>query len=202
MITPLWLSGLWRSFFLYSSSLYSCHLFLISSASVRSLPFLSSKTLEHHNSFKNAVFIVYDVLPWNAKYVFLKVEIMILKKAMLLWKPKQYILQYFSHQMWRVYSLKKTMMLGKIEGKRRRRQQRKRWLNSITDAMDMNVKQTPGDSEGQGSLACCSPWDCKELGMTQWLNNNKAIYVCPCAHTWHTHKTNMKCCMNCYVCLC
>jgi len=49
------------------------------------------------------------------------------------------------------------MMLGKIKGKRRRRQQRKRWLKSITDSMDMNVKQTPGDSEGQGSLACCSP---------------------------------------------
>ena len=40
VITPSWLSGLWR-YFLYSSSVYSCHLFLISSASVRSLPFLS-----------------------------------------------------------------------------------------------------------------------------------------------------------------
>ena len=40
MITPSWLSGSWRSFF-YSSSVYSCHLFLISSASVRSIPFLS-----------------------------------------------------------------------------------------------------------------------------------------------------------------
>ena len=40
VITPFWLSGLWRSF-LYSSSVYSCHLFLISSASVRSIPFLS-----------------------------------------------------------------------------------------------------------------------------------------------------------------
>ena len=40
VITPLWLSGSWRSF-LYSSSVYSCHLFLISSASLRSLPFLS-----------------------------------------------------------------------------------------------------------------------------------------------------------------
>ena len=40
VITPLWLSGSWRSFF-YSSSVYSCHLFLISSASVRSIPFLS-----------------------------------------------------------------------------------------------------------------------------------------------------------------
>ena len=37
-------------------------------------------------------------------------------------------------------------------------------------------KPTPGDSEGQGSLACCSPWDHKELDMTEWLNNNKEIY--------------------------
>ena len=34
--------------------------------------------------------------------------------------------------------------------------------------------QTPGDAEGQGGLACCSPWGCKELDMTEWLNNNKS----------------------------
>ena len=38
-------------------------------------------------------------------------------------------------------------------------------------------EQTPGDSEGQGSLACCSPWDCKELDMAKELNNSsKFIY--------------------------
>ena len=35
-------------------------------------------------------------------------------------------------------------------------------------------EQTPGNSEGQGSLACCSPWGCKESDMTEWLNNNQA----------------------------
>ena len=53
----------------------------------------------------------------------------------------------------------KTLMLKKIEGKRRREQQRIRWLDSITDTMDMNFLQTVGDSEGQGSLECCITWD-------------------------------------------
>ena len=48
-------------------------------------------------------------------------------------------LQYFWHQMRRADSFEKTLMLGKIEGKRRRGQQRMRWLNSITDSMDMNL---------------------------------------------------------------
>ena len=43
--------------------------------------------------------------------------------------------------MWRTNTLEKTLMLGKIEGKRRRRQQRKRWLDSITDSMDMNLSK-------------------------------------------------------------
>ena len=47
-------------------------------------------------------------------------------------------LQYFGHLMRRVNSLEKTLMLGKMEGKRRRGQQRMRWLDGITDSMDMN----------------------------------------------------------------
>ena len=50
-------------------------------------------------------------------------------------------LQYFGHLMQRVDSLEKTLMLGKTEGKRRRRQQRMRWLDSITDSMDMNLSK-------------------------------------------------------------
>ena len=50
-------------------------------------------------------------------------------------------LQYFGHLMWRANSLEKILMLGKIEGKKRRGQQRKRWLNSITDSMDMNLRK-------------------------------------------------------------
>ena len=50
--------------------------------------------------------------------------------------------------------------------------QRMRWLDGITNSKD-ECAQTQGDSEGQGSLACCSPWGCKELDTTEWLNNNK-----------------------------
>ena len=48
-------------------------------------------------------------------------------------------LQYFGHQMWRADSLEKTLMLGKIEGRRRRGRQRMRWLDGITDSMDMGL---------------------------------------------------------------
>ena len=50
--------------------------------------------------------------------------------------------------MCRANSLEKTLMVGKIEGKRRRRQQRLRWLDGITGSTEMN-QQTPGDSEGK-----------------------------------------------------
>ena len=49
--------------------------------------------------------------------------------------------QYFGQLMWRTDSLEKTLMLGKIEGKRTRGQQRKRWLNSITNSMDINLSK-------------------------------------------------------------
>ena len=63
-------------------------------------------------------------------------------------------------------SLAKALMLGEIEGRRRRGQQRMRWLDVITDSMDMSLSKLPGDNEGQGSLVCCSPWGAKESDTT------------------------------------
>ena len=81
-------------------------------------------------------------------------------------------LKYFGHLVQKANLLEKTLMLGKTEGKRRRSWQRMRWLDSITNSMDMNVRR---DSEGQGSLACCSPWGCKESDTTQQLSKNNNI---------------------------
>ena len=77
-------------------------------------------------------------------------------------------LQYFDHLMERDNSLYKTLMLGKIQSKRRMGWQRMRWLDGITDSMDMSLS-TLGESEEQGSLACCNSWGCKESDMTERL---------------------------------
>ena len=79
-------------------------------------------------------------------------------------------LQYFGHLMQRTDALEKTLMLGKTEGERRRGQQRMRWLDGITDSMDMSLSQLWGVGDGQGGLVCCSPWGRKELDMTERLS--------------------------------
>ena len=75
-------------------------------------------------------------------------------------------LQYFGHLMQRANSLEKTLMLEITESRRRTGGQRMRWLDGITDSIDMS-EQTPADGEGQGSLACCSPWGHRESDMTE-----------------------------------
>ena len=80
--------------------------------------------------------------------------------------------QYFGHLMRRADSLEKTLMLGKIEDRRRRGQQRMRWLDGVTNSMDKNLSVW-GLGDGQGSLVCCSLWSHKESDTTEHLNGTE-----------------------------
>ena len=109
-------------------------------------------------------------VPWTAR----RSNQSILKKISpeyslegLMLKPK---LQYFGHLMQRADSLEKTLMLGKIEGRRRRGWQRMRWLDGITDSMDVGFGWIPGVGDGQGGLACCSSRGRKESDTNEQLN--------------------------------
>ena len=78
-------------------------------------------------------------------------------------------LLYFDHLIWRNDSLEKTPMLGKIEGRRRKGNRGwDGWMASLT--LWTWVWARFGSCDGQGSLACCSPWDHKESDMTERLN--------------------------------
>ena len=98
-------------------------------------------------------------------------------------------LQYSGHLMQSTDSFEKTLMLGKIEGGRRRGQQKMRWLDGITDSMDI-----VGD--GQGGLACCSPWNRKELDTTEWLNWTDASVLIPQLRWLHCGYVGQLLCWN------
>ena len=73
------------------------------------------------------------------------------------------------HLMWRADSFEKTLMVEKTEDRRKRGWQRMRWLDGITDLMDMSLSRQ-GVGNRQGGLVCCNPWGRKELDTTEWLN--------------------------------
>ena len=72
--------------------------------------------------------------------------------------------------MGRVDSLAKTLMLGGIGGRRRRGRQRMRWLDGITDSVDVSLSELRVLGDGQGGLACCDSWGLEESDTTERLN--------------------------------
>ena len=83
--------------------------------------------------------------------------------------------QFFGHLMQRANSLEKTLMLGKIEGKRRRGWQRVRWLDSITDSMDMNLSKLWKIMEDRWSWCASVHWVAKSWAQ---LSNWTTTYIC------------------------
>ena len=81
-------------------------------------------------------------------------------------------LQCFAHLLRRADSLEKTLMPGKIEGRRRREQERSKWHHRLDGH---EFEWALGDCEGQGALACCSLWSHKESDTTERLNDNEQL---------------------------
>ena len=106
--------------------------------------------------------------------------------------------QYSGHLMGRADSLEKSLMLGKIEGRRRRGCQRMRWLDGITNVMDMNLCKLREMVRDREALVCCSPWGrrvrhnwvTEQQQLTLW---DKETHPCASHATSAPYLQNMGC---------
>ena len=98
-------------------------------------------------------------------------------------------LQYFGYLIGRTDSFEKTLMLGTIEGRRRRGRQRMRWLDGISDSLDRSLSKL---QKLVMDRACCSPWGHKESDTTEWQNWT-GLNQCPrCAIEYSNYSTLWK----------
>ena len=105
-------------------------------------------------------------------------------------------LESFGHLMQRADSFEKTLMLGKTEDRRRRGRQRMRFLDGITDSMDMGLGELwELVMDRQGGLVCCSSWGHKESDTTEQLNWTE--YTIECIKSTNLNRTSR--CIHVYV---
>ena len=107
-----------------------------------------------------------SIVPWTAG----RSNQSILKEYSLKGLMLKLKLQYFGPLMWRTNSFEKTLMLGKIEGRRRRGTTEDEMVGWHHRHDGHEFEQAAGVGDGQGDLVCCSPWGCKESDLTEWLN--------------------------------
>ena len=112
----------------------------------------------------------YFELKWNKSITYQKLLVNLKGNQLWIFIRRMMLklkLQYFGHLTWRADSLEKTLILGKTGQEKKGTTEDEmvgwhHWFNG------QEFEQTLGDSEGQGSLECCSPWGCKESDMTEW----------------------------------